>query len=104
MLIRSQNKEVLVMMGAVRISTVKKGIFNKTKAYQIVDEEFVLGTYSTKEKAIKVLDNIQKKHDEFMYRDAVPTTVGVRQAFAFYEPRTYQMPTDEEIEDGTFDN
>lgn len=86
------------MMGAVRISTVKKGIFNKTKAYQIVDEEFVLGTYSTEEKALKVLDEIQKKYEEHTHNPSTVTMYGsVRPEFAYCPPKIYQMPKNEEV-------
>ena len=66
MIIRSQNKEDLMLMDD--ISIVRKGVFKDiTSAYAVVcyrhGTHCVLGGYSTKEKAIKVLDMIQKAYN-----------------------------------------
>ena len=44
-----------------------------------VDDYYILGEYSTEEKALKVLDEIQKR-TEYIY------------------PKAFQMPADEDIE------
>ena len=57
MWIRSQNEEILMQVDVLEIS--EYGI-SKPKAYNIESHCYVLGTYSTKEKALKVLDEIEE--------------------------------------------
>ena len=97
MLIRSQNKEKLLIMDTLVIETVRKSRFSKETEYQIVDGE-VIGTYSTKEKALKVMDMIENKYKEYTHRTCSITAFGsVKPEFAFYEPRVFQMPADEDV-------
>lgn len=63
MLIRSQNKEVLANMeGPIAIEILSDGKGHATMYWK---DSYVLGTYSSKEKAIKVLDMIQEAYTNF---------------------------------------
>ena len=60
MLIRSQNKRILINMN--NVSSIEEGD-NKLRIFADDGETFYdLGSYSTKAKAIKVLDMIQKAY------------------------------------------
>ena len=58
MLIRSQNKETLLNMD--RVTTVELGVDGLNIIADTDDTLYVLGDYSSKNKAIRVLDMIQK--------------------------------------------
>ena len=60
MLIRSQDKEILANMeGPIAIEILGDGKGHATMYWK---DSYVLGTYSSKEKAIKVLDMIQEAY------------------------------------------
>lgn len=60
MLIRSQSKEVLANMeGPIAIEILDNG---KGRATMYWKDSYVLGDYSSKEKAMKVLDMIQEAY------------------------------------------
>ena len=60
MLIRSQDKETLANMeGPIAIEILGDGKGHATMYWK---DSYVLGTYSSKEKAIKVLDMIQEAY------------------------------------------
>ena len=60
MLIRSQDKEILANMeGPIAIEILSGGKGHATMYWK---DSYVLGTYSSKEKAIKVLDMIQEAY------------------------------------------
>lgn len=60
MLIRSQDKEILANMeGPIAIEILSDGKGHATMYWK---DSYVLGTYSSKEKAIKVLDMIQEAY------------------------------------------
>ena len=60
MLIRSQDKEILANMeGSIAIEILGDGKGHATMYWK---DSYALGTYSSKEKAIKVLDMIQKAY------------------------------------------
>lgn len=102
MLIRSQDKKSLVKIGnLVILPKIKNGLKNRGTERHIVGYEIwcnhvnfedVLGTYSAKEKAIKVLDMIQ----EAFYRqwDVENKFVDVTKN----DTPIFQMPQDEEVE------
>ena len=71
--IRSQDKSVLICTGDLFM--IRDGTWDR---WEITCSDCGLGKYSTEEKAIKVLDTIQR----FMYK---------------YEDSAYQMPLDEEV-------
>lgn len=63
MLIRSQSKEVLANMeGPIAIEILDNG---KGRATMYWKDSYVLGDYSSKEKAMKVLDMIQEAYMEY---------------------------------------
>lgn len=63
MLIRSQNKEILANMeGPIAIEILDNG---KGRATMYWKDSYVLGHYSSKEKAMKVLDMIQEAYMEY---------------------------------------
>ena len=95
MFIRSQNREDLMQLDD--ISVCKRGDFPDIRSeFAVVcyrhGTHCVLGEYSTKEKAIKVLDMMQKKYLE--------TTEICQGDYAIrYVPRAivFQMPQDNEV-------
>ena len=60
MWIRSQNKEVLVNVNDVCFFKMKKDSY-QFRCYGYGDDYYILGEYSTEEKAMKVMDMIQKQ-------------------------------------------
>jgi hypothetical protein len=63
MLIRSQDKEILANMeGPIAIEILSDGNGHTTMYWK---DSYALGTYSSKEKAIKVLDMIQGAYMDF---------------------------------------
>lgn len=69
MWIRSQDRKILTEIHNLDIDDIN----------QIWDGSSLLGKYSTEEKALKVLDEIQKR-TEYLY------------------PKAFQMPQDEDVE------
>ena len=64
MLIRSQNKEILANMeGPIVIEILGNGKGRTTMYWK---DSYVFGVYSSKEKAIKVMDMIQDAYCKFM--------------------------------------
>ena len=87
MLIRSQNKEVLVAFESLPDIEVSGGVIS---ARRNIGWCCLLGEYYTKEKAMKVLDMIQKRYEEYeterIYKEGV------------FKIGTFQMPEDSEVE------
>lgn len=94
MLIRSQNKEMLINSNNIRI-------INDSRSYDIIcdfydGDYYYLGEYSTKEKAMKVMDMIQNAitgtRFEFtdIVRDCDLAGIEIHNVF--------NMPKDEEVE------
>jgi len=91
MLIRSQDKTILVPIGDGGIQVIS------TSGYHCVDTEtpthsYTLGAYSTKEKALKVLDMIQEEHVQYL------RTENGTAGFAFIPPKVFVMLQDSEVE------
>lgn len=88
MLIRSQNKAVLLnFSNLAAIYTVKDGddfIISSLEG----ENKCTLGKYSTKAKAMKVLDMIQEAYERYEYEKAFKT------GLTLFE--TFQMPDDSE--------
>ena len=94
MLIRSQDKTALVKFENIVIN-LKLPESLKVICWSLQDAQrsggyFVLGEYSTKAKAIKVLDMIQEAYEGYEYEKAFKT------GLTLFE--TFQMPADEEVE------
>lgn len=81
MFIRSQNRDVLVNVNDICFNklNIHSEIIYQFRCYGYGDYYYILGEYSTKEKALKVLDEIQKR-TEYLY------------------PKAFQMPQDDEVE------
>lgn len=76
MWIRSQDKRLLINVSNVYVG----GMEDNVEIYQIGEQfNYQLGRYSSLEKALKVLDEIQKR-TEYLY------------------PKVFQMPQDEDVE------
>jgi hypothetical protein len=102
MLIRSQDKRAIVNLDD--IAEIYTNIVNPRKEIKEKYETEIkyhsgalnnryLGTYSTEEKAIKVLDMIQEKYE---------TYIGVTNGFngiqgCYNMPKVFQMPQDSEV-------
>lgn len=79
MWVRSQNKEVLVNVNDVCFFKIKKDSY-QFRCYGYGDDYYILGEYSTEEKALIVLDMIEK--------------------VSMYSGNTlFQMPQDDEVEE-----
>lgn len=81
MFIRSQNRKVLVNVNDICFYEVNKysEIICQFRCYGYGDNYYILGQYSTKEKAFKVLDEIQKRTEYLCHK-------------------AFQMPQDEDVE------
>lgn len=90
MLIRSQDKEMIINMAATNHIYVREVYRPSGNLIDISTDEMRLGYYSTKAKAIKVLDMIQEAYCEFMAIRNGNMWCGKESAF--------QMPEDSEVE------
>lgn len=87
MLIRSQDKRILINMN--NVSSIEVGD-NELRIFADDGEAiYDLGSYSTKAKAMKVLDMIQEAYERYEYEKAFKT------GLALFE--TFQMPEDSEV-------
>ncbi len=88
MLIRSQDKRILINMN--NVSSIEVGD-NELRIFADDGETiYDLGSYSAKAKAMKVLDMIQEAYERYEYEKAFKT------GLALFE--TFQMPEDSEVE------
>ena len=89
MLIRSQNKEMIVNVDTANHIFVGEAYRSNGSLYDVCADEMRLGYYSTKAKAMKVLDMIQKRYEECeterIYKEGV------------FKIGTFQMPEDNEV-------
>ena len=112
MLIRSQSKEVLANMeGPIAIEILGDGKGHATMYWK---DSYVLGTYSSKEKTMKVLDMIQEAYANaelipmavpnigkmFIEAPASKENELLAEAFgeALVNKMVFQMPVDSEVE------
>lgn len=107
MLIRSQNKETLLNMD--RVTTVELGVNGLKITADTDDTVYVLGNYSSKNKAIRVLDMIQKAFtDEKLVQytamaqrkdlDEMDTFSILQMRDGLMEKAVFQMPQDEDVQ------
>ena len=90
MLIRSQDKEMIINMAATNHIYVREVYRPSGSLIDISSDEMRLGYYSTKEKAIKVMDMIQEAYGDFM---------AVRNGDMWCgKDSVFQMPEDSEVE------
>jgi hypothetical protein len=96
MLIRSQDKEDLVILDDIGIKVCSDRC--EIEAYKH-GVHCVLGAYSTKAKAMKVLDMIQSAYETSLYCDhAFDQSANVMRPYIFANNRVFQMPSDEKVE------
>ena len=88
MLIRSQDKRILINMN--NVSSIEVGD-NELRIFADDGETiYDLGNYSTKAKAMKVLDMIQEAYERYEYEKVFKT------GLTLFE--TFQMPEDGSVE------
>ena len=90
MLIRSQNKELLVKFNVSAGIEIEEGTTKTVVTLYITGCSYLLGEYSTKSKAMKVLDMIQEAYERYEYEKVFKT------GLTLFE--TFQMPEDSEVE------
>lgn len=114
MLIRSQDKEMIINMAATNHIYVREIYRPSGNLIDISSDEMRLGYYSTKEKAMKVLDMIQEAYAD---AELIPMTVpNIGKMFAkataskenellaeamgkaLMNKMVFQMPEDSEVE------
>lgn len=109
MLIRSQDKEMIVNVDAIkRIRAGEKSL------YDVCADKMILGHYSTKAKAMKVLDMIQDKYAGYQTAHTASNGLATMSLFvdcsdkvnelyikaqnALEKAVVFQMPEDSEVE------
>ena len=94
MWIKSQNRDLLVNVNDIcfhKLNTHSEIIY-QFRCYGYGDDYYILGEYSTKEKALKVMDMIE---EEIIKCEAMITVDSV----SFYDRKVvFQMPADWEVE------
>lgn len=97
--IRSQDKEILTECDSVWYNTIDNPGIKLKEGNYICTDYFCLGSYSTKEKAMKVLDEIQNKILKLNYL-AEPIQYDYDTVETFNcanTPKVFQMPRDDEV-------
>lgn len=91
MLIRSQNKKRLINFANVKEVSCEDKILEICATY-VSGGWNSLGEYSTREKAIKVLNMIQEEYQKPFYQNVV-----AENEKAIYQNKVFQMPQDSEV-------
>lgn len=104
MLIRSQDKLQLVPMetGSISAGYIDGEDSKRIYFYNAVSSTptSTLGLYSTKEKAIKVLDMIQQTYENSLYcNHAFDNAAQVQRPYIIAQNAVFQMPQDKEVRD-----
>ena len=98
MLIRSQDKEILINLNTLAGIEITKGSVKATITSYTTGCTYLLGEYSTKAKAMKVLDMIQEAYSEYQ----IMLNFSVSYLHEFKEKTDgfaiFQMPEDSEVE------
>lgn len=110
MLIRSQNKEVLTNLNALTGVEIVEGPVETVITSYITGCSYLLGEYSNKQKAVKVLDILQKAYAEYEMLRLMSAGMGGIEATSYekvainelekklQEKTIFQMPEDSEVE------
>ncbi len=110
MLIRSQNKEVLTNLNALAGIEIAEGPVKTVITSYITGCSYLLGEYSNKQKAVKVLEMLQKAYAEYEMLRGMSTGMGgimvtyntkmiVNELEKEIQEKTiFQMPEDSEVE------
>jgi len=98
MLIRTQDKRSLVDIAGMIVDIAYDGVNSKSELRVISNQAGYrhhkpLGTYSTEEKAMKVLDMIQETY----LSPIAKNIVGLSEE-AIYQNKVFVMPLDEEVD------
>lgn len=96
MWIRSQSKKVLLNVNQVVINNTKDESEYYIHGYSERGID-ILGVYSTEEKALNVLDEIQEKI-EYPYPSKIVPSIGTNCYHLIENNKFYQMPQDDEVE------
>lgn len=84
--VRSQFRDALIKLN--NIYTYKTGNEIELRTDFSVSKEYILGRYATKERALEVLDEIQRLITDLQYMSyAVDSS-----SFYSYRPNVYEMP------------
>lgn len=98
MLIRSQNREVLLNFSSVAGIEIKEGHVKTIITSYITGCSYLLGEYSNKAKAMKILDMIQEAYSEYQ----IMLNFSISYLHEFKEKTDgfaiFQMPEDSEVE------
>lgn len=97
MIIRSQDNKIIVNMDNIDTIDIRE---NMIRAFNGGNDMGInIGKYSTEEKAIKVLDMIQKEYGKHYYGQGgqMATANYYVPPFAFIPPKVFQMPQDSEV-------
>lgn len=98
MLIRSQDSEILINTNTLVGIEITKGSVKTTITSYTTGCTYLLGEYSTKAKAMKVLDMIQEAYSEYQ----IMLNFSVSYLHEFKEKTdgfaVFQMPEDSEVE------
>ena len=89
MLIRSQNKELLVNFNVSAGIEIEERNAKTVVTSYITGCSYLLGRYSTKAKAMKVLDMVQDAYERYEYEKVFKT------GLTLFD--TFQMPKDSEV-------
>lgn len=89
MLIRSQNREVLINFNASAGIDIEEGPVKTVITSYITGCSYLLGEYSNKQKAAKVLDMLQKAHAEYEMLRLMSAGMGGIEVTS-YEKSSYQ--------------
>jgi len=106
MLIRSQDKKILVNLEQCSYLKIKADIYCEGfitpnfDCYKISTSDFDLGEYSSEAKASKVLDMIHLDYELSCYCDsAFDTAARTKRPYIFVNNRIFQIPQDLEVEE-----
>ena len=93
--IRSQNRQDLINAETIRYYNCYHGSVNA-----IIADEFFMGDYSSREKAMRVLDMIQDEiRKPYRTYSKGESSLGIiTQALENYSDKIFQMPQDDEVE------
>lgn len=114
MLIRSQNREVLINLNSMTGIEIAEGPIKTIITSYITGCSYLLGEYSDKEKAFKVLDMIQEAYEEYKINCTFLTGFTGQRTIvesndirvngfeelvkSFKKNMVFQMPEDSEVE------
>lgn len=114
MLIRSQDSEILINLNTLAGIEITKGPVKTTITSYTTGCTYLLGEYSTREKAMKVLDMIQEAYEEYKINCTFLTGFTGQRTIvesndirvngfeelvkSFKKNMVFQMPEDSEVE------